>query len=951
MNCYHSCYHNNPSNPGYPAPARPDGDQRNFTMTTNDKSTIRLRSAQSPPSAARRPSGGPAPTVDPPWIIPGKAAVPEPVPAYLHRPTLIERIDPTARRATVLKAPGGFGKTTLLAAACRGLRERGVLTAWLTLDMPDTPIVFEAYLAFAFKTAGLNVPGSSSARSDDDPLDSRLDILIHALVGHGGPCALFLDELERLADPATLELLDTLIKWSPPNLGLALACRDFPAPLDIGSSVLAGRMDLIEAGELRFTDLEATAFVGDRLPRPARTELINRCAGWPIALRILMNERRHGAEPNVNDVAGNWVDSRLWRGLEADSRELLLDLGLFERFDADLIDEVLCGTGLLRRIAALPAVAGLLESVRADGADTWRLHPLVCEHCATRRLRETPERYRSVNRRLAEALARRGDTVSAMRHAAAAEAPDLVAQILEATGAVRLWHREGIGRLHAADRYLTEEIRAKHPRLALAHCVVLMTAGRLEEARRAYRTVTDRQRQDRPGPGAISDFDIDDCTVRGMLYLYGCERLDDPGVKALHDDLRGYADMHDLSLETRGPFQLGLCIVGTLKAEFDAAQRAAARAEEALGQSPYVRMFAEVYRGQIAMAQGRVSDAARHYAHADRVARTGFVSDPGQVVFVEVLIRELDLERHRTARLERAPLGIPRALYAGGTPLGCFAAASATALELTRRRHGPDAAETTIEDMREYALRAGLPALVRYLAGLHVALLAAAGRVSYAERLWRLADLPKTDEACLDLQGQSWREMESLACARLRLLTTTGRHDDARALAAALLTVTAERGLCRTRMRALMLSVALERADGHSAEAEVHLAEFLHLYAETDYAGPAATDRETVLGMLERLLANRPSVATRTAGERLASLLRGPADTPSRVRLSDRELQIVDHLDTLKDREIAGLLGLTVSGVRYHVSRIFKKLGVNNRRMAVERAHAQQDGGPRHELT
>ena len=269
--------------------------------------------------------------------------------------------------------------------------------------------------------------------------------------------------------------------------------------------------------------------------------------------------------------------------------------------------------------------------------------------------------------------------------------------------------------------------------------------------------------------------------------------------------------------------------------------------------------------------------------------------------------------------------------------MASFAAASETAVELTLMRKGRDAALAALDEMREFALESGLPALVRYLAGLHVSLLAAAGRVGEAERAWQLAVLPAGNEGCLALDGQSWREMESLACARLRLLVARGRLDAAASFAAALLAVAAERGLRRTLMRGLVLSVALERAAGRPQEAEARLVRFLHLFAETDYAGSAVRERAVCQPVLEGVLAGnrRPELAE--PAERLLGVLRDVGKSArASLRFSARELEILAHLGVLEDKQIAAVLGLSVAGVRYHLARIFMKLGVNDRLSAVD---------------
>ena len=110
-----------------------------------------------------------------------RTAVPGPVTGYLHRPALEQRCWPTNRRLTLLKAPGGFGKTTLLAACCRVLAEEGVVTAWLSVDEADEPTAFDACLAFAFERAGVDVFGALDTDAGRGGGEDRLTVLLRAL--------------------------------------------------------------------------------------------------------------------------------------------------------------------------------------------------------------------------------------------------------------------------------------------------------------------------------------------------------------------------------------------------------------------------------------------------------------------------------------------------------------------------------------------------------------------------------------------------------------------------------------------------------------------------------------------------------------------------------------------------------------------------------------------------
>ena len=101
-------------------------------------SGVSSRREDTPPaSAAERGRWRVAADGDPPWAVERRVAVPARVPSYFDRPQLARDYLPSLRRATILKAPSGFGKTTLLAEWCRAVMADDVLTAWLCLDEQD----------------------------------------------------------------------------------------------------------------------------------------------------------------------------------------------------------------------------------------------------------------------------------------------------------------------------------------------------------------------------------------------------------------------------------------------------------------------------------------------------------------------------------------------------------------------------------------------------------------------------------------------------------------------------------------------------------------------------------------------------------------------------------------------------------------------------------------------
>ena len=131
------------------------------------------------------------------------------------------------------------------------------------------------------------------------------------------------------------------------------------------------------------------------------------------------------------------------------------------------------------------ALAGLLSTTGGSGS-TLRLHPLIEGYCERRRFEETPERLRAIHRGIAQALARRGRVVEALRHAAEGSDTTLLGRFAESTGGVRLWLEHGLEGLRTVNGLLTAEALSTNPRLALLRCVALTAADDIDGAKRLY---------------------------------------------------------------------------------------------------------------------------------------------------------------------------------------------------------------------------------------------------------------------------------------------------------------------------------------------------------------------------------------------------------------------------------------------------------------------------------
>ena len=884
-----------------------------------------------------------------PWLLSAKVDVPLPVDAYFRRPRLFERDEPARSRVVVIQAPGGFGKTTVLAEMYRHARERGVLAGWLTLDEDDTEDGIGTYLAYAFERAGLRIP------NPDDALHHGLTLVAAGIEAHDGPCLLVLDDAERITDGA-VTAVNSFLRHRPGNLRIAVGMRENPG-LDLAGVALDGRDVVLTADQLRFTSQEITDFFGGELSRREIAKVTARTEGWPVALRIYRNMRANEAGTPASgattaaDLAGdeeitaNWLGARLLRNAASEERSFLMDIALFDLIDIALVNEVLGRGDAGPMMASLVSLEGLIHSIGDDG-DTLRLHPLLKDYCATRLGREDPERYRRLHRMIAVAMEGRGDLIPAMRHASAAHDFDLVGDILERAGGMRLWIREGMVRLGAADQFLTPELMERRPRLAMLRCRILAKRARLAEVRQLYQRVKVETHDFTRDPNNDSNLPllVDATIVLAMMTGYGCMPISEELIRDVKVSRELSEREEEADLAMLAHHDLLLFIAYYQGARFDIARAFAveARTGYELCGSDYGDFHVTLYEGLLAMAQGRCGEARIRYERARRIAGEYASSDPSRSLIVNVALMELDLECDRTEELGAFISQARMPLRDVAITLDIRMAFNEVEAEWTLETTGGEGALRVVEESCESAMKQGLVCAVRQLSALRVVYLIADGRIDRAANAWRVANLPVDLPNLLDLDSQSWREMEAISCARIRLLAAHGELEAAREVAAGLCAVAVNRGLARTRMRCLALWMGLEYRAGRENDAAARLLDYLRMFGDTGFIRPLVRERETAALLLEPLLeSDLPTGIRETANAVLEQIGSQVADSLRAQRYTDREIEVLQCLARAeRNKEIARRLGITEHGVRYHLKNLYRKLGATGRVDAVRRARS-----------
>ncbi len=257
-------------------------------------------------------------------------------------------------RLLLVQAPSGYGKTTLLAERLPALEQDA---AWLRLDQRDNqPERFLRYWQAAIDTL-LREDALLSPLSEAADCVEQLERWLGELPKQRAACRLVLDEFEHLTHPDILAGLAHWLRHQPPWLTLTLASRSRPA-LGLASLRLRGELEEIDLSALAFDSEEAQTLCAEQLSfPPTRVSLeraLRRSGGWVMALNWLVErtttragfdalvERLNGGHPDF--VA--WFDELLAEALPPEERELMLQLGVLERFTPELMARYWRASGL-----------------------------------------------------------------------------------------------------------------------------------------------------------------------------------------------------------------------------------------------------------------------------------------------------------------------------------------------------------------------------------------------------------------------------------------------------------------------------------------------------------------------------------------------------------------------------------------------------------------------------
>jgi len=870
----------------------------------------------------------------------------------IARPRLIAILSGLpAKRLGVIKAPAGFGKSSLAATWAETLEQNGDAVAWLTIDLDDDEATrFLFYVSQALHQACPDVgAGAIGLILENNLIDPAavLSSLINDLAEIEDDVYLFLEDYHWVSAPRIHQTVAYFLKHAPSHCHVVLTTRTEPA-LPLATLRAQNQLIEIDAEALRFDMQETKAFLDGTKPGvleiPDVRLLQRKTEGWPAALRIISSmpsQSGSGLREYVHNLSGSQRPiaaylTEMLDGLPVELVDFMLRTAVLDRLSGPLCEAV---TGLSASRAILASLAQrqmLLTPLDNDGV-WFRYHTLLAEYLRQRLEADRGIEVPQLHGRAALWYASHELWTEAVQHAIAAGASDRAIGWINHC-AMALIRRGDLFTLLEWQRQFPDELMRGQCEVRLAIAWGLALALRFDEA---VMLATDIE-------GDIAATPLPDANL-----LCECQAIRSVAI-ALKDDSESPLPLaQDCVNRSSDPWTAN---VASNVVRFSHIKAGNLQQFHATPWIPYSveedrrNVFASVYRhclnGLAEERQIRLAAADKHYREGFRIAEQDVGPNSVAAALPASLIARIKYEQGLFDEAEAWVIDrIP--LINSGTMLDCVWSTYFVTSRVAAARMNFERARTLLERAENLGvardwgrLSAGVIAEQARLYLNDGRLDEAAACVDRLERLARKYPAPRPS---------AWSEIGWYhRLTRAHLLGQQARPDEANSILQQL-----QHEAEAMEHRQFLISIAIRQSAvqlcaGKAAEA---VSRFRRVLAACSAAGLYQTLLDEGPVVSELLRATRegghvktdlvPYVDRLSAGLQRARQDRSAPSSSARIlsALSRRETDILTLIaDGLSNKEIARSLDIGPETVKSHLKSVFTKLGVEKRAQAVSRA-------------
>lgn len=858
--------------------------------------------------------------------------------------TLVLRSLDIARtgRLTQVVGPPGSGKTVALTQWHDSLRGRGVKVAWYTASERERePPAFLLMLAHAMHRVGLSMLETGIFDTRDLEARAALDAILLKLDVSGTETVLIIDAFDRADGPRLAPCLEQLVMAAPDTTHIVLATRRRPQ-LTMAVLRAHGYVRTIESRELRLSLGEIAELL--RLPEdsPDVATIAQHTGGWAVAVELYRVWRARTGRSSaltplfaseVSEIT-DYLTEQVFATLEPPHQRLLVELSLFDTITpqiADWVRRAADSTPLLDTLCG--ALPGLVERGTSELEPSYHVHPLLADY-ARARLQLSPMDRVALHRRAAFWFASRQRHVEAVSHARATDDAEFVTGVLSALRPCHILLAWGAGELRAILRALTPDHIAAHPRLQLMAALAHFKAGFFLEANEMLAAVKAATRGFAADPYGNDRL----LQIEGrFLELYFAVHISDPESpinvadcvaairKLAYDDPLMWAATESVTI-----------VFSEQTGELQAARGAIQRTRsiyQTHGTIHYADAFLLAHEVLLSLAQGTLSGAAELAVTMRRRHLAGVSGDVPMLAMSRIADAVAEYERKYK---EGAAEIVRQALDQFGESEIWFephALCYCVLADVAYRRGGAASLRDCVANARTRVRGTGLKGAEIFLAALEAGYLIRAGQLALARQL--IESVMRRREALRMGAVSAWRERDTVATALALWYIAVRETAAAAEIARTLIDDGSRGGRQRSAIKGhLLLALAQEQA-ANSAAATAAIEAALVLAVSEEHVAVFVEEGAAVAGVLERAVGSvHASPAVRRHAENVLRTLK--LSRRGQNALNEREAQVVALLAAGASNKLIGRkLGLSENTIKFHLKKIFAKLGVTSRKAVV----------------
>ena len=879
----------------------------------------------------------------------------DPTPQRSHlifRPRLTTSLhDQRDARLTLVIAPAGYGKTTLLTEWHRQLKEQGLMVGWLTLDADDSDASHVLRcLALALAKVGV----SRAAKLAFSPhlvnagVKQHLTTLLNLIAAAREDIILILDEFEHLPQSIAASVFLPLIEKGPANLHLVIASREAP-PLPVASLRSLGHLHAVEAEELRFDQSEIRGIFGEAITSGELKLLVDQTSGWPVAVQLLRgvwaNQERRGQVlrdmETLDETLTDYLSEQVFSSLPQDLFDLLVRLSPVDRLSPGIMEFITGSDENWTRLLETNALSPFLTPLDAK-LKVYRAHPIIRAYFRGRLDQLPGDVQKPVYRRAGEWYASAGRLVSAITAARLAGDIGMAGRFVEEAGGLTMWLRSGLPHLKAVVDALDEETVRVFPRIRLLVAFLRVKEGDIAQAREILEQVrrdTSGFNKDRNGR-ENSTLKLDSLILESTLLVNEGRAAPDSYLDQYENTVRRISANDTIFLSNVKNL---LAISHIQRGHFTKGLEETGEAIDHYRQAGLIHgeFFARLHMGNAYFARGQVEQARSAYGAARQLWQSDLEEEKTKFALLTAQANELAYECSLT------PLPLKSLLETRAVFEQCewwydvFAAAIAPLVMTLLETRDLASAREELSLCRKLVKKRGANGLLPLLDAWDITCLALKGNLRDATYRLEQTGLVNYRDHITPETGSPWREQEAIATAMARVQIRTGQSAEAAKRLCSVESQMLAAGHLRSAIRVGVLKALAQDALGDTETALMSFMEVFKSAARTGYIRAFAIEQEAIAQLLSRH-GHALKESGKIGQDECALIDRlldrsGSTEPDLQVSLSDRELTVVTEVaNGLTDKEIARELGLTPNTVKFHLKNVFRKLGVRNRTQAVK---------------